>query len=157
MKIRPVHVFGLFVAVLAIPAWRLCQRGRSEFVVSGDRVRRWVTLTRFTAEELEHGVAHRYLEIAAELKGTRDVGYFGDASWPEMWAAQATPAGRDRIERYYMAQSMLAPALLRFDELHALIVIDCATPEQADGVLNREGVALVRDFGRGLLLARPES
>ncbi len=143
--------------MLAIPAWRLFQRDRSEFVVSADTVERWASLTRFTPEELEHGVAHRYVEIAAELRRTRDVGYFSDVSWREIWAASATSPGQGGIERYYMAQFVLAPALLRFDELHAVIVIDCATPERAIGVLNREGLALIRDFGKGLVLARPES
>ena len=157
MKIRPYHVYGLLLPMLALPAWRLYERPRREFALSTDRVNRWSSLTRLTPEELERGVAHRYQEMASGLEGARDVGYFSEKDKSDLWAAQSTPAGHNRIERYYMAQSILAPALLRFDELHALIVIDCATSEQALGVLNREGLVVIRDFGKGLILARPES
>jgi hypothetical protein len=157
MTIRPFQVYGLLLAALCIATWRLVDMPRGEFTLSRDRLARWSSLSRSTAEELEHGLAHRYLAIAAELKGTRDVGYFSDKSWPETWAASATSTGQSGIERYYMAQAIVAPALLRFDQLRAKVVIDCTTPEQATSVLNREGLAVVRDFGQGLVLARPES
>jgi hypothetical protein len=156
VKIRPYHVYGLLLPVLAIPAWRLHNRPRGEFAISSDRVARWTSLARQTPEELERGVAHRYREMAMGLEGVRDVGYFSEKNKSDLWAASSSPAGHDRIERYYMAQSILAPALLRFDELHGLVVIDCATSDQAMGVLNREGLVSIRDFGKGLILARPE-
>jgi hypothetical protein len=157
MKFRPYHVYGLLLPVLVIPAWRLSERPRREFTVSAEKVSRWASLARSTPEELERGVAHRYEEMAPALGGARDVGYFSENDKSDLWAARSSPAGHKRIERYYMAQSILAPSLLRFDELHALVVIDCATPEQAAGVLNREGLVVIRDFGKGLILARPES
>ena len=157
MTYRPYHACLFLVPALAFPAWSIWDRPRHEFEASAKRVDGWASLARLTPEELEAGVAHRYRAMAGELAGARDVGYFSEKDKADLWAASSTPEGHNRIERYYMAQAILAPALLRFDELHALIVVDCATPEQAAGVIRRENLVTVKDFGKGLVLARPES
>jgi len=110
-----------------------------------------------TPVEVDRGLAHRYEGLAGVLEGARDVGYFSERDSSDLWSAASTGVGLDRIQRYYMAQGLLPPSLLRLDAIRPLVVVDCATPEQADGVLRREGLTAVRDFGGGLVLARPGS
>ncbi len=110
-----------------------------------------------TPEELDPGLAHRYEGLARELNGMREVGYFAEHDSSDRWRAALDPSGFDRVQRYYMAQGLLPPSLLRPDAVHPLVVVDCATPEQAERVLKREGLTPVRNFGRGLVLARPGS
>lgn len=155
MTIRPYPAWGLLAAVLAASAWRLADQPAARFAVAGRDAPGWASLARLTPEELERGVAHRYAGLAPELGGARDVGYFTDADWDRLWATQAGPEGHVRIERYYMAQAMLPPSVLRYGRRHPLVVVDCATPEQAGQVLGREGLAAIRNFGGGLVLARP--
>ena len=155
MTIRPYPARALLVAALGASAWRLADRPRWEFATSGRNVPGWSALGRLAPEELEGGVARRYAGLAPELGGARDVGYFADADWDTLWREQGEPEGHARIERYYMAQAMLPPAVLRFGHRAPLILVDCATPGQAERVLAREGLAAIRDYGRGLVLARP--
>lgn len=157
MNVRPYPAWGLLILLMTAAAWRLYELPRAKYAVSRERVAGWASLTRMTPEELERGVAHRYAALAPELTGERDVGYFSEKDKSDLWSSALIPAGHDRIERYYMAQSILAPSLLRFDETHPRVVVDCATAEQAERVLAREGLTPVRDFGRGLVLARPGS
>ena len=67
------------------------------------------------------------------------------------------PDGPDRIQRYYMAQGLLPPSVLRLDAIRPLVVVDCADARTGPKVLRRKGLTAVRDFGSGLVLARPES
>lgn len=155
MRARPYPAWALLAATLAASAWRLSERSGDVKALSAERVRGWAALARETPEALDRGVAHRYAGLAPEVAAAREVGYFSEKDKSDLWASSSTPAGFDRLRRYYMAQSILAPALLRFDEVRPLVVVDCATPEQADRVVGRAGLAAVRDFGRGLVLARP--
>jgi len=154
---RSYHAWIFLAALPLASAWQLSQRPRGEFVVTRARVERWAPLVQAPAEEFDEGLAHRYVDLAPELKDTRDVGYFNETSKDRLWAATYDADAFERISRYYMAQSILAPSLLHLEEKLALVVVDCATPEQAEGVVAREGLTVVRDHGRGLVLARPGS
>ncbi len=155
MRIRPYPAWGLLASILAVSAWRIHERPGGEYAVTGKRVTSWASLARMTPEELDRGLPHRYEGLAAELKGAREVGYFSEQNSEALFRDASTADGFDRIQRYYMAQGLLPPSLLRLDAIHPLVVVDCATPEQAERVLRREGLTAVRDFGRGLVLARP--
>jgi hypothetical protein len=157
MRIRPYPAWGLLASALAISAWRLHERPGGEYAVTGERVARWASLARMTPEEIDRGLAHRYEGLARELDGMREVGYFSERDSAGRWRAAMIPGEHDWLQRYYMAQGLLPPSLLRRDEIRPLVVLDCATPEQAEQVLRREGLTAVRDFGQGLVLARPGS
>ena len=156
MRIRPYPAWGLLASALAVSAWRIYERPASEYAITGQRVARWASLARMTPEELDPGLPHRYQGLARALGGAREVGYFSERNSADLWSAASTGVGYDRIMRYYMAQGLLPPSLLRLDAIHPLVVVDCAAPEQAERVLRREGLTAVRDFGQGLVLARPE-
>ena len=99
MKIRPYHVYGLLLPLLAVPAWRLRERPRREFAARRTGVGPgWASLARLTPEELERGVAHRYRALARELGGARDVGYFSEKDRADLWASSSSP-GRSRPDR----------------------------------------------------------
>ena len=157
MRIRPYPAWGLLAAALAISAWRVYERPGEQFAITGERVARWASLLRMSPEELDRGLVHRYEGLASALSGMRDVGYFSDRSTENRASAAATPGEVGWLERYYMAQGTVPPSLLLRDTVCPLVVVDCTTPEQAQNVLRREGLTVVRDFGRGLVLARPGS
>ncbi len=155
MRIRPYNGWMFLAALLTVSAWRAFERSRLELADIPSRMVRWPLLTRLTTEELDQGLAHRYCAMFADLQHARDVGYFTEAPSATMWS-DSSPAGASRIERYYMAQGILPPALLRLDERWPTTIVDCATPEQAQRVLVRKRLRAVRDYGNGLLLATPE-
>lgn len=159
VTVRPYHVWLLLAALPAVAAWRLAERLPDASRLDRPRLARWAALAGSAPEELESGVTRRYEALAKEVAktGARDVGYYSEKGKDDVWRESSSPAGFPRLERYYMAQSTLAPALLRFDETRALVVVDCATPELADQAMQRHGLSVVRDFGRGLVLARPGS
>jgi hypothetical protein len=156
MRIRPYPAWGLLAIALAISGWRLYQRPGSEYAITRERAARWVSLLRMTTEELDRGLAHRYEGLASALNGAREVGYFSGRDGANVYDAATIPGEIDWLQRYYMAQGLLAPTVLRRDVICPLVVLDCATPEQAERALGRRDLAAVRDFGRGLVLARPE-
>lgn len=144
--------------MLLASAWQLCQRPKREFVVNRAQVEGWAPLVQLTPEELDEGLAHRYVKLAPELTSTRDVGYLNEAGKNRLWALTQDTSRVDRMTRYYKAQSVLAPSLLHLEAKdYPLIVIDCATAEQAKDVVAREGLTVIQDHGRGLVLARPGS
>jgi hypothetical protein len=154
MKIRPYHTWGFLAALLLASAWRTFEWSRIDLAVPVEKLARWPLLARLTTEELDNGVAHRYVELARDLGGERDVGYFSERDRTTLWS-DSSPDGKARIFRYYMAQSILAPCLLRLDEPWPLVVVDCRTPEQAKAVEERMRLSVVHDYGQGLILARP--
>jgi hypothetical protein len=157
MKIRPYPAWGLLAAALAVSAWRLFERPGAEYALNGERVSRWASLARTTPEEVDRGLAHRYRGLAQALEGAREAGYFSDRSGADFWIAATIPGELDRLQRYYMAQGLLPPTVLRVDAIRPLVVVDCATPEQARLVLTRQGLTEIQDFGGGLILGRPRS
>ncbi len=155
MRIRPYPAWGLLASICAVSAWRIYERPAGEYAFTSRRVVRWASLARMTPEELDPGLPHRYEGLASELNGAREVGYFNERDRSALWRDVLTHDGMVRIQRYYMAQGLLPPSLLRLDAIHPLVVVDCTTPDQAERVLRREGLTAVRDFGKGLVLARP--
>ena len=155
MSIRPYPAWGLLVALLGASAWRLSERPGATFAVSGRNLTGWAALARSEPEALERGVTRRYAGLATELGGAPEVGYFTDTDWDALWRDAGDPEGHARLERYYMAQAVAPPSLLRYGEIRPLVVVDCATPEQAGRVLARAGLTAIHDFGGGLILARP--
>ena len=89
------------------------------------------------------------------MNGAREAGYISGLSRLDIWTAATNPDEVARLERYYMAQGIVPPSVLRLDEIRPLVVIDCKTAEEAERVLKREGLTKVRDLGSGLLVARP--
>ncbi len=157
MRIRPYPAWGLLACVLAVSAWRVYERPGAEYAATGERAARWALLARMTPEELDRGLAHRYEGLAGALEEAREVGYFSERAGADRSSAAMDSIEINWLERYYMAQGLVPPTLLRLDAIRALVVVDCARPEQVEGVLKREGLTVVRDFGRGLVLARPGS
>ena len=157
MRIRPYPAWGLLASLLAVSAWRIYERPGWEYAVTGERVAGWASLARMTPEELDRGLPHRYEGLASALNGVREVGYFSERQSADLFGGVPTGDQFDRIQRYYMAQGLLPPSLLRLDTIRPLVVVDCATVEQSERVLRREGLTVVRDFGQGLVLARPGS
>ena len=156
MKIRPYPAWGLLASMLAISAWRVYERPGTEYAISRQRIARWASLATLTPEELDLGLPHRYEGMARELRGAREAGYFSDQSSGVLWRDAAIPGGAERIQRYYWAQGLLPPTVLRLDAILPLVVVDCATDEQAKTVLRSQGLTEVHDFGGGLVLARPQ-
>jgi hypothetical protein len=142
-------------ALLVVSAWRsvdwFCRERAKLWAGSA----RWVLLTRMTPEEFDHGRAHRYRDLARDLGGERDVGYFSEQDGSVLWSDAFSPEGADRIERYYMAQGILPPSLLRLDERWPRVVVDCKTDDQAQQVVTRKLLKVVHNYGQGLLLAQP--
>jgi hypothetical protein len=159
MKIKPYPAWILMVSMVAVSAWRLYERPGAEYAFTGHRVALWASLARMTPEELDRGLPHRYEGLASALDGAREVGYLSERKRAELLGPSATMKddGIDRLSRYCMAQGLLPPTVFRVDEIRPLVVVDCGTPEAAEQVLSREGLTVVRDFGRGLILARPGS
>jgi hypothetical protein len=155
MQIRPYPAWALMAIALVVAAWRVYERPGADFALTSRRLARWPLLATMTTEELDPGLPHRYLGLSNALNGEREVGYFSEKDSADLWRAAITPGDTDRIQRYYMAQSLLPPSLLRLDAIRPLVVVDCAKPEQAQAVIKREGLTTIRDFGRGLILARP--
>ncbi len=155
MQIRPYPAWFLLASALALSAWRFYERPAAEFSFTPERPERWASLARLAPEELDHGLAHRYQGLAVLLDGSRDVGYLSERAESELWKAATMPGELDRLQRYYMAQCVLPPTILRVDGIHPRVIVDCATPEQARRVLKRTHLTEVHDFGGGLVLARP--
>jgi hypothetical protein len=154
MVIRPYHAWLFLAAVPVISVERALEWAGRDGVRVVKTSERWPLLARMTTEELDHGLAHRYRDLARDLGGERDVGYFEEKHHATLWG-DSSPEGQKRIERYYMAQSILAPSILRKDERWPRIVVDCQTPAEASAVVDRMALTVVHDFGAGLLLARP--
>jgi hypothetical protein len=157
MKIRPYPAWALLAMMLVLSTWRLHDRPGAEYLLGPGRISRWASLARMTPEELDRGLAHRYDGLAAALGGEAEVGYFSERSSDDLWRLAAEPGGKERIHRYYMAQGLLPPSVLRLDAIRPLVVVDCSEPEQAERVMRVRGLTPVRDFGGGLVLARPGS
>jgi hypothetical protein len=153
MRIRPYPAWVLLAVLLIVSAWRSADWFRREHALLWRGSPRWVLLGRLTTEELARGVAHRYGELAHDLAGERDVGYFSERPSSTLWS-DSSPEGHDRIERYYMAQGMLPPSILRLDERWPKNVVDCNTDAQARNVVARKRLTVIRDYGAGLVLAR---
>jgi hypothetical protein len=155
MTIRPYHAWVFLLVLPVVSAQRACEWARRELVNVFDGRTRWASLTRNTTEELDKGTAHRYVGLARDLAGEPDVGYFQERNHSTLWSV-ISPEDQRRIERYYMAQGILAPSVLRLDERWRRVVVDCDTASQAGEVAVRMGLTVIRDYGQGLLLARPE-
>ncbi|MDR3632424.1 MAG: hypothetical protein P4L84_01230 [Isosphaeraceae bacterium] len=154
MRIHPYHSWAFLAALLVQSASRVVERSRRELAGSWQARTRWVLLVRMTTEELDGDLAHRYRDLAGDLGGERDVGYFSEQPSATLWS-DSSPEGFSRIQRYYMAQGILPPSLLRLDERWPRIVVDCRKAEEAAQVVSRMRLTAIRDYGPGLLLARP--
>lgn len=154
---RPYHAWLFLVPILVLPLVHLRKRPAPEFSASADRVSHWIEVTRETPEGLDKGVAHRYSGLGAELSSAREAGYLTDSGTGSLWSESGTPEGHNRLERYYMAQSFLAPCVLRFSTNHSLIVVDCPGDAEAEAAIARTGLSPVKRWADGLFLARPGS
>ena len=153
MMVRPYHVWILLGAALVVSGWRSVSWFRRELHPAWESRTRWAALTQSTTEELDRELAYRYRDLARDLGGERDVGYVSEHDRSTLWS-DSSPEGAARIKRYYMAQGILAPSILRLDERRGLVVVDCRTAEQAERVVSWMGLTIVRDYGEGLILAK---
>lgn len=146
----------IFLSALIISALRLRDTSWAKIGISFEKLDRWEELARFEPEEIKSSDLRRYRFLSKALEGVSEAGYFSEAGKPVIYGA-TRPNAIVYIRRYYRAQFVLIPTVLRYDRQLPLVVVDCSDPTSAERVLESRKFVTVRDFGGGLVLARPAS